>query len=215
MDSKKPKTDLIPTAFEKAKILIADDEHLVATGLASAVREIGHNVVGIAGDGETAIQMARKHQPDLALLDIRMPKHTGIEVARVLQEELNIPSLIVSAYSDKEYVAQIQGAGLSSGVFGYVLKPVGLDELRVTLGVALHQSAAAGYRTGRIDQLENNLANRRTVEQAKWKMVKSMGITEPEAHDKLQRMARDKRKPLIDVARGVLEDESAAAVTKV
>lgn len=196
----------IPT--EPARVLVADDEHLVAMGLVSMLEEMGHQVVGVAADGETAVELARRHRPDLALLDIRMPKINGIDVALLLFEELAIPSVIISAYSDDEHLAQMQSHGSSSGIYGYVLKPVSADELRVTIKVVRQRVAVDKQRSQRITQLEQNLVNRRTVEQAKWKLVEKLKLAEPQAHEKLQRMARDSRKPLLEIAKTVLESDS-------
>jgi response regulator NasT len=199
--------DSVPTTFGPCRALVADDEHLIAIGIASNLRDLGHEVVGIASDGEAAFALAREQSPELALLDLRMPKLSGAEAAMILYEELGVPSIIVSAYSDQEHVARIQGYGSSSGVYGYLLKPVGVDELRVSLGVARQRAAVDQHRADRISQLENNLANRRTVEQAKWKLVERLKITEPVAHDRLQRVARDRRRPLIEIARRVIEND--------
>jgi response regulator NasT len=190
------------------RVLIADDEHLVVTGLAAAMRTLGHSVVAIAPDGEVAITLAREHHPDIALLDIRMPKMTGIDAAMVLYQELAIPSVIISAYSDDEYLDKIRKHGLSAGVYGYLIKPVEAEDLRVTLSIAMQRAVADGHRTGRIVQLKQNLTNRRVVEQAKWILVQKMGITEPQAHEKLQRAARDRRKQLIEVAQQVIDSGS-------
>jgi response regulator NasT len=197
--------DGVATTFGPCKVLIADDEHLVATGIAAHVRELGHKVVGIAADGEAAIALARETSPTLALLDIRMPKASGIEVAMLLYKELGIPSIIISAYSDEEHVNRIQGYGADSGVYGYLLKPVSRDELRVTIGTAQQRSGVDDFHTTRIGQLEQNLHNRRIVEQAKWLLVEKKGLTEPQAHDKLQKVARDRRRPLVEVAQAVIQ----------
>jgi response regulator NasT len=202
--SKPGKDESIPTSFGPCRVLIADDEHLVATGISGSVTELGHKVIGIAPDGEAAVAMARQHKPELALLDIRMPKMTGIEVAMVLQQELGIPSIIVSAYSDEEHVGRIHSYGECAGVYGFLLKPVSKEELRVTIGVALQRSAVDNHNSTRIHQLENNLVNRRTVEAAKWILVQKTGITEPQAHEKMQRAARDRRKPLVEIAQIVI-----------
>lgn len=197
--------DGVPTTFGPCKVLIADDEHLVATGIAAHVRELGHKVVGIAADGEAAIALAREASPSLALLDIRMPKASGIEVAMLLFKELGIPSIIISAYSDEEHVNRIQGYGADSGVYGYLLKPVSRDELRVTIGTVQQRASVDDFHTTRIGQLEQNLQNRRIVEQAKWILVEKKGLTEPQAHDKLQKVARDRRRPLVEIAQAVIQ----------
>ncbi len=192
--------------FGPLRVLIVDDEHLVATGLAALVDGLGHQVVGIAPDGETAIAMAGEHKPDVALVDIRMPGMLGTETARKMYEQHHCPSIIVSAYSDEEHLAEIRDGGAQSGVFGYILKPAAQDDLRVTLSVAVQRASIDNHFSGRVSQLERNLANRRTVEQAKWLMVEAMKITEPQAHEKLQRLARDRRRQLVEIAQEVINN---------
>lgn len=186
------------------RVLIVDDEHLVATGLASLVDGLGHKVVGIAPNGEAGIALVIEHKPDIVLMDIRMPGMLGTEVARRIYETNRTPSIMVSAYSDEEHLTEIRNGGAESGVFGYLLKPVDQDDLRVTLSVAVQRASIDNHFAGRVSQLERNLANRRTVEQAKWLMVEHMKITEPQAHEKLQRLARDRRRQLIDIAQEVI-----------
>jgi len=198
------KSEPVPTSFGPVKILVADDEHLVATGIANSAADLGHKIVGIAADGEIAVHMAREHRPDLALLDIRMPKLSGIDAALLLFSELGIPSIIISAYSDEEHVKKIHSHGEGAGVYGYVLKPVSREQLGVAIGVALQRATVDGSHGKRIEQLEANLQNRRTVEQAKWILVEKRRITEPEAHELLQKQARDRRKPLVEVAQSVI-----------
>lgn len=199
------KLNAVPTTFGPCRILIADDEHLIATHLAAIVGQLNHKVVGVAPDGEQAISLARQHMPDLALLDIRMPKITGIEAAMVLFKELAVPTIIVSAYADEELLGRIQGYGADAGVFGYIIKPVSLDELRVTIGVARQRAAVDSALAARVQQLETNLAHRRIVEQAKWILVEKHKITEAVAHERLQKLARDLRKQLVDVAQIVID----------
>jgi response regulator NasT len=205
--AKPAKSETVKTQFGTCRVLVADDEHLVATGLAAVVRDLGHTVVGVASDGVQAVELAAKHTPDVCLLDIRMPNLDGISAALQIYEKLGIPSLIISAYSDEDHLAQIQRNGIDSGVFGYLLKPVAQEELRVQLGVLVHRAEVDRFRSARVSQLETNLQNRRTVEQAKWKMVETAHITEAEAHEKLQRMARNKRTALVDIAKAVIAGE--------
>lgn len=199
-----------PAARQKTvcRVLIADDEHLVATGLAETVRALGHDVVAIVSNGEDAVAEAERCGPDLiAMLDIRMPKLNGIDAAKSLYERWGIPSLIVSAFSDEQHLEHIRSQGDQCGVYGYLLKPVGQDELRVSITVLQQRIGTDVQSRARITQLERNLVNRRIVEQAKWKMVKQLGIEEPEAHERLQREARNRRCPLVDVAKAVLESD--------
>ena len=205
MASSAQKPEPLPTTFGPCRVLVADDEHLVATGIGAIATELGHKLAGIANDGEQAMTLARDLRPELALLDIQMPKMSGIEVAKMLHEELSIPSVIISAYSDEENIGRIQSFGAGSGVYGYLLKPVSREELRVTIGVARQRAAVDAMNSGRIEQLEKNLQHRRTVEQAKWILVEKLKITEPQAHEKLQKIARDRRKPLVEIAQAVIQ----------
>lgn len=183
------------------RILVADDEHLMATGLTTALRSLNFTVVGPVSNGQSAIETVEQEEVDMALLDIRMPGIDGLSAAKILWQEHAIPSVIISAYSDDSYLQQAQ----ETGVFGYLLKPASTENLRVTITIAWGRACAQGLQARRIAQLEESLAHRRIVEQAKWKLVELLNIDEPEAHARLQRMARNDRRRLVDVANDVLE----------
>lgn len=185
-------------------ILIADDEHLVASGLAANLRELGYEVIGPAADGEQAIDMCQEARPDLALLDIRMPNKDGLEAAQILFGRLGIPVIIFSAYSDPDYVT----ASSHAGVFGYLLKPVTQDQLRVGISVAWRRYVDCVKHRAEIRSLKDRLEHRKLIEQAKWVIVKRKGIEEPQAMRLLQQQARNNRRTLVDVARSVLENEN-------
>jgi len=187
-------------------ILIADDEHLVATGLASALRELGFDVCGPVADGDKAIALCQKEQPDLALLDIRMPRMDGLSAANVIYPQLGIPVIIVSAYSDQEYVQ----SGGRVGVFGYLLKPVTKEQLRAGIAIAWGRFRRTAEQDAEIMSLKKRLENRKVIEEAKWIIVSRTGISEPDAMRLLQRQARNNRRPLIDVARDVIENDGKA-----
>lgn len=186
-----------------ARILIADDEHLVASGLAVNLRDLGYEVIGPAADGEEAIELCQQQKPDLALLDIRMPRKDGLAAAEVIFRRLGVPVMILSAYSDPEYVTD----GNRVGVFGYLLKPVTQDQMRVGISVAWGRFMDFASQDGEIHTLKERLEHRKIIEQAKWVIVKRKGLEEPEAMKLLQRQARNNRRTLVDVARSVIENE--------
>ncbi len=187
-----------------SKILIADDEHLVASGLASNLKELGYFVIGPAADGNEAIELAEAMQPDIALLDIRMPKKDGLDAAKVLFNDLAIPVIIFSAYSDPEYI----DAGTRVGVFGYMLKPVTQDQLRVNISVAWSKYLDAAEKNSEIAVLKQRLEDRKLIEQAKWLIVERKNIPEPDAMKLLQRQARNNRRTLVDVAKSLIENQN-------
>lgn len=197
-----PKADKLPD--DPVKILVADDEHLVASGLAANLKELGYFVVGPAADGDEAIELCRTMQPDIALLDIRMPRKDGLEAAEVIFNKMAIPVIIFSAYSDRDYVE----SGAKVGVFGYMLKPVTQDQLRVNISVAWSRYLDFAAKNQEIAALKERLENRKIIEQAKWLLVQKKKIDEPEAMRTLQRQARNNRRTLVDVAQSLLENQN-------
>ena len=184
-------------------ILVADDEHLVASGIVTNLTGLGYKVVGPASSGEEAIELCGQSSPDLAVLDIRMPGTTGLEAARTIYQRFGVPVVILSAYSDPEYVDD----AADSGVFGYLLKPVSQDQLRAALDVAWKRFQRSCDQSAEIESLRQRLEDRKIIEQAKWILVKRKSIDEPEAMRLLQRHARNNRRTLADVARSILENE--------
>jgi response regulator NasT len=186
------------------RVLVADDEHLVATGVASNLVELGYIVIGPASDGAAAIALCRSEGPDLALLDIRMPGIDGLEAANTIFSDMGVPVVILSAYADPEYVQ----AGNQIGIFGYLLKPVTVDQLRVGVEVAWARFRDWTRQNQEADKLKQRLEQRKVIEQAKWIIVKRKNVEEPEAMRLLQRQARNNRKSLIEVAQAVVDSES-------
>ena len=182
------------------RILVADDEHLVAAELSLNLGALGFTVVGPAVDGEAAVHLGEVALPDLAVLDIRMPKLDGLQVAKSLFETHGIPSIIVSAYSDSEFVQSAQDAS----VFGYLVKPATPDQLRAAIGVAWARYRELVSTLAENADLKRRLEERRVIEQAKWVLVSKKGMTEPDAMKALQKGARDARKPLLEIAQGVI-----------
>jgi AmiR/NasT family two-component response regulator len=186
------------------RILVADDEHLVSAGTVAALKSLGYTVVGPASDGDKAIALARKELPDLAVLDIRMPNTDGLAAAETIYNELGIPVVIASAYSDPEYV----NSGNRIGVFGYLLKPVNRDQLRVGLEIAWSRFVSHSKLDEKVSGLQSRLEDRKVIEQAKWIIVKRKSVDEPEAMRMLQKQARNGRRPLVEIARAVVESAS-------
>lgn len=185
------------------KILIAEDEHLLAASLADQLREMSIQVIGPASDGEKALELARTHMPDIALLDIRMPKIDGLSVAEAIFSELGIPAMLVSAYSDEQSVAR----SVKAGVFGYLVKPITRDELRVGLTVAWARYREQKSLAGQVEELKVALENRKLVERAKGILMDRLRLGEAEAMKRLQKQARDARRTLADMSRAIIESK--------
>lgn len=184
-------------------VLIAEDEHLLARDLSHELSELGFRVVGPAANGRLAIELAEKHRPDLALLDLRMPEMDGIETGKVLYEQLNIPVVVLTAHSDDHYVTACQ----EMGVFGYLLKPADAEELRITIRVAWGRYLEQRELRDEVGALERKLEERKLIERAKGVLMEKLNLSEPEAMKRLQKQARDTRRPMADLARSILDAE--------
>jgi DNA-binding response OmpR family regulator len=119
-----------------AKILLADDDRLIRSTLAMGLRAAGYEVLE-AGDGDRALQMCKESPPDLAILDVRMPGLSGIELARRLRAETNIPFLFLSAYGDDDTVER----AVAEGALGYLVKPLGMSSMLPPVKAALARAA--------------------------------------------------------------------------
>ena len=186
------------------RVLVADDEHLVAAGLMSSLKDLGYHIIGPANNGTQAIEQCRTGSPDIAILDIRMPGLDGLAAAETIYNEMHVPVVMVSAYSDPEYVSTSNQAG----VFGYLLKPVTRDQLRVGLEVAWSRFLRHLELSEEVGTLMTRLEQRKIIEQAKWIIVKRKSVDEPDAMRMLQKQARNGRKPLIEIAQAVVDSES-------
>jgi two-component system, response regulator PdtaR len=184
-------------------VLVADDEHLIATGLAKQLRNLGYQVVGPATDGESAIACCKASRPDIALLDIRMPRMDGLAAAAVIFGQLGIPTIIITAYAEPEYIE----TATRHGVFGYALKPISPEQLHACIEIAWGRFLDQASRTAEVQTLKQRLEDRKVIEQAKWIIVSRKGIDEPEAMKLLQRQARNTRRTLADMACSVIEND--------
>ena len=190
-------------ADQPSTVLIADDDELLAKSLGYNVRQLGLEVIGPAFDGKQAIELARETRPDLAIMDIRMPMVSGLSAATVMFKQMGIPVVIVSAYSDAEYLE----AGKRVGVFGYLLKPITADQLRVGIGVAWARYIQQESLRHKVHDLRSALEDRNFVERAKKLLMDKIGLDEAEAMLRLRKEARDSRRRLPDLARALIETE--------
>ncbi len=190
-------------ASRSLRILIAEDESVTALGLEQDLRSLGHTVIGIAGDGETAVSMARTLSPDLVLLDVRMPYLGGLEAAARIHDEQPIPIVIVTAYSDPETLGRAAGAP----VFHYLVKPVSAAQLgaAITVAQARHDEWLRQQRES-LD-LRRKLEDRKIIERAKGIIMEREGIAESAAYRLLQRTSQSRNMAMAELARSLIAAE--------
>ena len=162
--------------------------------------EEGFEVVGQAADGEEAVKLARELEPDLIIMDVKMPVMDGITAAEIIGEERIAPILMLTAFSQSELVERARDAG----VMGYLVKPFGASEVVPAIEVAIGRFAELRAIEEELANLEDRFESRKIIDQAKGMLQEGLGLTEPEAFRWIQKTAMDLRKSMREVAEGVI-----------
>jgi AmiR/NasT family two-component response regulator len=188
------------------RVVLAEDEALIRLDLREMLEEEGYEVVGEAGDGETAVIMARDLRPDLVVMDIKMPGVDGLTAAERITESRLAPVLILTAFSQKDLVERAAQAG----AMGYLVKPFQKTDVvpAIELAVARHQERVVLEEE--VTGLQDRLETRRLVDRAKGILMDRYGMKEADAFRFLQKAAMDGRLRMQEVARRVLEGELEA-----
>lgn len=184
----------------QTRVVIADDESIIRMDLKEMLSGLGYQVVGEAGDGRQAIQMARELKPDLVIMDIKMPEMDGIQAARVLTEEKIAPVLLLTAYSQQELVSGAREAG----VVGYIVKPFRQDELMPAIEVALSRFREFRELEKEMGDLKETLEARKVIERAKGVLMDQYGLKEADAFRRIQKLSMDTRKSMREIAEAIL-----------
>lgn len=182
------------------RILIADDEAIIRLGLKAMLEEMGHEVVGAAADGRAAIDLARSTQPDMIILDIKMPGLDGLQVAEAIAAERPVPIVILSAYSDRELIER----AASLAVQAYLVKPIRPAELGPTLEIALDRFVETQALRREAADLTEALRAREVVGRAKQLLMERHGLSEAEAFRTLQAEARRERRSMREISERLL-----------
>jgi AmiR/NasT family two-component response regulator len=182
------------------RIVIADDEAVIRLGLKAMLEELGHQVVGMAADGERALTLITSHKPDLAILDIKMPGLDGLTVAERLAQESPLPVVILSAYNQQALVERAIGVS----VMGYLVKPVREEFIGPTVELAVARFHALEVVRTEVDDLRQQLAARQAVDKAKRLLMTRTGWGEAEAYRRLQMTGRQTRRSMQAVAEAVI-----------
>ncbi|PID85118.1 MAG: response regulator [Chloroflexi bacterium] len=180
------------------KILIADDESIIRMGLKSMLAGLGHEVMA-AVNGREALQMTRRQEFDLAILDIKMPYTDGLQAAKTIARTQPMPIIMLTAFGDDELIEKAS----ELPIHGYLIKPVAPAELSAAIQVAYKRFAEQQVLAKRAVQLYKTLEMRKTVERAKGKLMEN-GMTEEEAYHQIQRTARDSGQSMHAVALAIL-----------
>ncbi len=187
------------------RVAVADDERDMREFLQEALPRLGHEVVAVAETGKELVERCREAQPDLIITDILMPELDGIQAVQEVSRDKPVPVILVSAHHDAELVVRA-GTG---HVMAYLLKPVREADLSTAIYLAVLRFEHFQKLVKEAAGLRQAMEDRKLIERAKGILMKRARVDEPEAFRRLQRLASDKNKKLVEIAQTILLAEEA------
>jgi len=182
------------------RVLIADDESVIRMDLREVLEEAGYEVIAEAADGAAALDLARQVKPDVAVLDVKMPRLDGIQAAEAITRERICPVLMLTAYNEPQAVSRAADAG----VMAFLSKPYHERDLIASLEVAKARFDQMIALEQEVGKLEDTLKTRKLVDRAKALLMEHHGMGEPEAFRALQKTAMNQRRTMREVAEAVI-----------
>lgn len=182
------------------RILVAEDETIIRLDLKEILERAGFEVCAEARDGEEAVALAASERPDLAVLDVKMPRLDGIEAARRILDERPIPIVMVTAYGQEEIVSR----AVEAGVFGYLVKPFREADLLPAIHAARARHKELQALREEAESLAEALATRKVVERAKGLLMAREGLSEDDAFARLRRASQVSGRPMRVVAEALI-----------
>ena len=182
------------------RVVIAEDEALIRLDLAEMLVDEGYDVVAQAGDGQTAIELAEQHRPDLVVLDVKMPRLDGIAAAQRIAEQRIAPVVILTAFSQRDLVDRARDAG----AMAYLVKPFTQTDLVPAIEMAVSRFSELRLLEAEVADLTDRLETRKAVDRAKSVLQQQLSLSEPDAFRWIQKTAMDLRLSMRQVADGVI-----------
>lgn len=183
---------------------------MIRLDLKEMLEEEGYSVVGEAGDGEQAVELAREHQPDLVILDVKMPKMDGISAAEKIAEERIAPVLMLTAFSQRDLVERARDAG----AMAYLVKPFSKSDVVPAIEMAVSRFTELKELEKEVADLTLRLETRKLVDRAKSILQTEYGLTEPAAFRWIQKTSMDRRMSMQQVAEAVIQDADEKKAAK-
>ncbi|MDB1088584.1 response regulator [Streptomyces sp. ACA25] len=190
------------TPPQVTRVVIAEDEALIRLDLKEMLEEEGYAVVGEAGDGQRAVELAREHRPDLVVLDVKMPVMDGISAAEKIAADQIAPVLMLTAFSQRDLVERARDAG----AMAYLVKPFSKSDVIPAIEIAVSRFAELRTLSEEVSDLAQRLETRKLVDRAKSVLQTQYGLTEPAAFRWIQKTSMDRRLSMQQVAEAVIQD---------
>ncbi len=182
------------------RVLVAEDEALIRLDLAEMLGEAGHAVVGQAGEGQEAVDLASEVRPDVVIMDIKMPGLDGVSAAEQIATRGIAPVIMLTAFSDRDLVERARDAG----VMAYVVKPFTAADVLPVVDIARSRWAEWQRLESEVADLNERFETRKRLDRAKGLLMKQLDLSESEAFRWIQKAAMDRRLSMRDVADAVI-----------
>jgi AmiR/NasT family two-component response regulator len=199
-----PEDEAAPTenaAPRQRTAIVVEDEALIRMDVVETLREAGFDVVGEAGDGETAVALALEHRPDVVVMDVKMPELDGISAAERIAKAHAAPVVLLTAFSQTELVERARDAG----AMAYVIKPFSPADLLPAVEIAISRYSEISALSAEVADLTERFETRKRVDRAKGLLMTKMGLSEPESFRWIQKTSMDRRLTMREVADAVID----------
>jgi response regulator NasT len=183
------------------RIVVAEDEAIIRLDLVETLAEEGYVVVADTGRGDTAVELVREHQPDVAIFDIKMPGLDGLEAARMVADEKICPVVMLTAFSQRQVIGQARDAG----ALAYLVKPFQKTDLVPAIELAIGRFAEMKAIAGERDHFGQQLELRKLLDRAKGILIDEHQMSEQDAFNFIQKTAMSRRLKMQQVSEGVLD----------
>jgi AmiR/NasT family two-component response regulator len=185
---------------QSLRIVVADDEPDMRDYFHKVLPRLGHRVVAAAENGAQLIDFCRFYRPNLVITDIKMPDMDGIDASTKLYDEMPLPVILVSAYSDDKLIERAE----ADHIMAYLVKPIKQTDLEPAIGLAMRRFEQFEALRREASDMRQALADRKIIEKAKGILMKQLALSEADAFRRLQRGAMDRRILMVELAREVL-----------
>ena len=187
------------------RIAVADDEPRMRDYFRKILPRLGHQVVAVAETGRQLVDRCRELHPDLVITDINMPDLDGIDAANQIYQEDTVPVILVSAYHDVELIKRAE----ADHILAYLIKPIKQADLEVAIGIAMRRFEQFEALRQEAADLRQALEDRKVIERAKGILMKKAGLDEHDAFRRLQKLASERNRKLVEIAQMILTAEEA------
>ena len=204
MVSEKTTQENLEAEPQQRTVVVAEDEALIRLDIVEILKDQGFTVVAEADNGESAVELAREHRPDLVLMDVKMPIMDGISAAELISKDQLAPVVLLTAFSQKELVDRATEAG----AMAYVVKPFTPNDLIPAIEVAISRYEQIKALQSEVSSIKEQFETRKVVDRAKSLLITKMGLTEPEAFRWIQKTSMDRRLSMREVAETIVAQVS-------